>query len=884
MADGSIIIEIEGDADDLEESLEDAAKAAEDLEDAFDDVSDAADDATDEVDDLADAVDDVDESNIDDAAEAAEDLADAADDAADEVEDVADALDDVDGSGMDDASAAAAELGDSAGAAAVDVADVASNLDSVDGSEMDSAAGAADDLAASADDAASSADDLAGALDDVDGSGMDDAAGAADDLEGSADGAASAAEDVASALADIDGSTLSDAAGEADKLTASLEGVGGNITKMLGGDMLGGLKGMLGSLPIPKAALAMGGLGAAAIAAGGAIAAGVSSLADYGDHIDKMSQKLGISANAYQEWEAILQHSGTSIDAFRSSFKTLSNAAADGSKSTTEAFKKLGLSIQDVQKMSKEDLFKTVITRLQQMEDGTERTAIGADLLGRGIMELGPLLNTSAEDTEAMRQAVHDLGGVMSDEAVKAAATFQDTLQDLQTAASGVTRTLLAEFMPLGTQIMQGLMGALQGAQEILSPIIEGAKQQFAQLKETINNTFSPEQQAAISQFFSTLASVLVSLPIAVVTTAFTLLTGVFDLLVQGGAAVVGFFQSLPSPMELASSAATVAGSAFDSMKQTISTAVEHVKTAVSTAFNNIKTSISTAVDNAKTSVSTAFDGIRSAVSTAVETVRSAVQTAFDAAKTAISTAVESARSTVQTAFDGIRSAIQTAVDTAKSAVDTVFNGIQSTIGTTLNGALSTVQSVFGNIQTAISDKINSARDAVEKAIERIKSAFNFSWKLPHLALPHISISGSFSINPPSAPHFSIAWYKKGGVMMSPTLFGMAGGTMLGGGEAGPEAIAPIAVLQDYVEDAVSDGMRGFIDKLRSVVEQQAGTISETLSGRYSSDSPGDTYGGTTINVMVSGAVDNRQKARDVGRELGAETAREMRRRGLAPA
>lgn len=211
-----------------------------------------------------------------------------------------------------------------------------------------------------------------------------------------------------------------------------------------------------------KGALATGAKvgGAALVAAGTAAAAlgkelveGVGNLAAYGDNIDKMSQKLGMSREAYQEWDAIMQHSGTSIESMSASMKTMSAAAESGS----DAFEKLGISQKEVESLSKEDLFSKVITQLQGMEEGTERTYIASQLLGRGATELGALLNTSAEDTEAMRQRVHELGGVMSDEAVQASAAYQDSLQDMQTAMNGLKNGVLSEFLPSFTLVMDGL-------------------------------------------------------------------------------------------------------------------------------------------------------------------------------------------------------------------------------------------------------------------------------------------------------------------------------------------------------------------------------------------------------------------------------------------
>ena len=184
-----------------------------------------------------------------------------------------------------------------------------------------------------------------------------------------------------------------------------------------------------------------------------ALVKGAGEVAAYGDNIDKASQKLGISAEAYQEWDAVLQHSGTSIDSLGIGMKTLASKAQSGS----DAFTKLGISQKAAASMSREELFSKTITALQNVTDENERSALATELFGRSAMELGPLLNTSAADTQAMKDRVHELGGVMSNEAVKAAAAYQDSLQDMTTAFDGLKRNLMSEFLPSLTTVMDGL-------------------------------------------------------------------------------------------------------------------------------------------------------------------------------------------------------------------------------------------------------------------------------------------------------------------------------------------------------------------------------------------------------------------------------------------
>ena len=206
--------------------------------------------------------------------------------------------------------------------------------------------------------------------------------------------------------------------------------------------------------------------GTAAIASAGAAVVGVikkvGDTAEYGDNIDKMSQKLNMSAEAYQEWDFIMQHCGSTIEAMQGGMKTLAMAA----ETNSDAFEQLGLSQSDIANMSQEELFGATIKALQNVTDESERTYLASKLLGRGGTELGALLNTSAEDVEAMRQQVHDLGGVMSNEAVKQAAEFQDSLQDMKTSMQGLTRGIFSDLMPSLSTAMQGITGIFSGDSE----------------------------------------------------------------------------------------------------------------------------------------------------------------------------------------------------------------------------------------------------------------------------------------------------------------------------------------------------------------------------------------------------------------------------------
>ena len=167
-------------------------------------------------------------------------------------------------------------------------------------------------------------------------------------------------------------------------------------------------------------------VGVAAFAAigtaiGGATTALVSNAketAAYADNIDKMSQKMGFTTEKFQEWDFIMQHSGSSIDAVKGAMLKLDKAL----ESDTDAWDKLGLSQEALMNMSADEKFEATVKALQGVSDESEKAALAQDVFGKSYQELMPLLNSSAEDVEEMKKQVHELGGVMSDEAVKAGA------------------------------------------------------------------------------------------------------------------------------------------------------------------------------------------------------------------------------------------------------------------------------------------------------------------------------------------------------------------------------------------------------------------------------------------------------------------------------
>lgn len=248
----------------------------------------------------------------------------------------------------------------------------------------------------------------------------------------------------------------------------------------------------------------------------------------------------------------------------------------------------------------------------------------------------------------------------------------------------------------------------------------------------------------------------------------------------------------------------STASSLWEGIKGTIGSKIDAAKEKVSTATSAITSVASSAWSSVSSTASSLWNTISSTVSSKISAASSAVSSATSTITSVASSAWSSVSSTASSQWESIRSTISSKLSSAKSTVSSLMSGITSTMSSGLSSALSTVSSKFSSIYSTISSKMSAARDAVGNAISALKSKFNFSWSLPHLKLPHVSISGSFSINPPSVPHFGISWYKDGGILTRPTIFGAAGNNLLAGGEAGAEAVVPLATLWDKLETMIT--------------------------------------------------------------------------------
>ena len=193
----------------------------------------------------------------------------------------------------------------------------------------------------------------------------------------------------------------------------------------------------------------------------------------------------------------------------------------------------------------------------------------------------------------------------------------------------------------------------------------------------------------------------------------------------------------------------------------------------------------------------------------------------------------------VAATMTGVQGTFSTAYSVINNLTGGKLESIRSTISNKIQAAKDTVSSVLDSIKSAFSSKLEAARSVVSSTIEKIKGVFNFSWKLPDLKLPHISVNGGqapYGIGGKgSLPSFSIQWYKEGGILNGATIFGAMGGNLLGGGEAGAEAVLPLSELWKQMTEIVKGVVKGENEESGDTVQQTGANITSALTSKAAS-------------------------------------------------
>ena len=252
----------------------------------------------------------------------------------------------------------------------------------------------------------------------------------------------------------------------------------------------------------------------------------------------------------------------------------------------------------------------------------------------------------------------------------------------------------------------------------------------------------------------------------------------------------------------------SILSAAFDIITLPFQFIWENCKKIIVSVWNAIKSVVSSAIGAVSSVISSVMSVIQNVISTIWTAISTKISTVLNTIKSVVTTVFNAIKSVASSVWNGIKSVISTVVDGIKSKVSSIFNAVKSTVTSVFNGIKSTTTSVWNGIKTAIITPIEAAKNTIKGIVDKITGFFaSMKISLPHIKLPHFRISGSLSIAPPSVPHLSIDWYKEGGIMTRPTLFGMNGTNLMAGGEAGAEAILPLKGFYSQLESILSNRM-----------------------------------------------------------------------------
>ncbi len=307
----------------------------------------------------------------------------------------------------------------------------------------------------------------------------------------------------------------------------------------------------------------------------------------------------------------------------------------------------------------------------------------------------------------------------------------------------------------------------------------------------------------------------------------------------------------------------------LNALKGVVTGAFNAIDTATGGKLSAIKDKFTSKMGEVKASVSEAFNNVKDTAGNLMETARANVGAKLDAMKSAYDSAGGGIKGVVAGAMAGVQSTFSSVMSTVDTLTGGKLSSITSAFTNKLNAAQTAVTNVLGNIKQAFSDKLEAAKSVVTGALDKIKGAFNFKWSLPHLNLPHISVSGGQApygiAGKGSLPKFSIEWYKNGGIMTQPTAFGInpESGNLMAGGEAGPEAIVPLSqlwekmttilkgILAESQNGGAGNALSALVDKVGAAMQGSTQTpisgVLDRLSGGGNEPQPA-TANGAPIN------------------------------------
>lgn len=580
----------------------------------------------------------------------------------------------------------------------------------------------------------------------------------------------------------------------------------------------------------------------AAVATGKAFINTANDISSMGDTIGDNAAKMGISTKAYQEWDFILQRSGSSIDAMKTSMKTLANAAVNGS----DAFKTLGISQKELNSLSQEELFERTVKALSGVEDTSKRTALASKLLGKGALELGGVFNMTSDEIEQAKQKMYDLGAYMDEDAIAASDTYQDTITDLQDSIKGMKMRVISDFLPGITSVMDGLSKVFSGKGGV-GEIQDGLKSIIDNLA-ALAPKLLPIAQTLISSLISGFAPMLPSLVSAIFDVVVQTITTVTSMIPQMMPSIItgikGIMSAVMSAMPIIIQGATTlilelanwlsSGGAEDlidgliAMTTTICNNIAIILPPLLKAIVTVISEIAKALTK-PSNLEMLLDAVITVIGAIAVAIWEALPVIWDMIKGVIGNLGNLVGDFLYWIVPKVAEGLSKVINTVKGWGENIkgfFVGLWTNLKDGVAKNLDNLKSKF----TSIFDNV---RNVVKTAIDKIKSFFNFSWSLPKLKMPHFSITGKFSLDPPSIPKIGVSWYAKAMdepfVLNNATIFGAMNGNLLGGGERGSEVVVGTRKLMEMIADA-KGGNQNVVINVYAAEGQNVNDLAEKIA------------------------------------------------------
>ena len=589
---------------------------------------------------------------------------------------------------------------------------------------------------------------------------------------------------------------------------------------------------------IENAGRQMQGLSTAAAAVTASIGALTVKSGAWADDLNTMSKRYGVGTQELQKYSAAADLVDVSTEAIVKSQTKLKKSmlsAEQGSKNQAAAFETLGVQVTNADGSLRdgEAVWQDTIAALGNMTNETERDALAMQLMGKSANELNPLIEDGGETYKRVAETMQKYGlDFIDQETLDKANQFNDELDTIKMIG-------LVTFQSLGTELAGYLAPALEKVVGVVGKFAEWVSKLDPKILTVVS---------AIAAFVAVLAPALIAIGkiatgvgavisifakfapmIKAVVTAVKLLIAGFNpwmlvvaAVVAAGILIYKNWDTIKAKaLELWEAIKTAfAGirdfmlSIWNGVAEAVAAVWDFIKLVIQQRIEMIKTIITTVFAAITTIVTTVWDGIKLIIDTALKLTITLVTARINLIQTVITTVFNAIKASVQAIWNAIKgyiiNPIKDAVDKVKSAID----GLKSSLTSSFNAIKDTASSVWAKIKDAMVSPIESARDALKKVIDKIKSFFPIKLgNILSFSVPTITV-GSKEVTvgdkTVKVPTFSIGWVQHalGGIYTKPTLLAGADGMIHQVGEAGAEAILPLARLQTMLDASHMDQTR----------------------------------------------------------------------------